>query len=101
MTLQELKEYRKEKNTPFYAELFCDDIWGDNGEDCASITILPKEEGWYLHYIRTQSGIPYPFAAHTSKIIDEYEKVLQDEEFYDYLLLHGLQDTFFEYLITV
>ncbi len=33
---------------------------GDNGEDCASVTIHPTKEGWHLHYIRTQSGIPYP-----------------------------------------
>lgn len=100
MRVQELASYRNEKNfsSPFYAELFCDDIWGDNGEDCASVTIHPTQEGWHLHYIRTQSGIPYPFAPHTSKIIDEYEKDVNDEQFYDYLLLHNLQEAFMDYI---
>lgn len=56
MRIQELASYRNEKNfsSPFYAELFCDDIWGDNGEDCASVTIHPTKEGWHLHYIRNK-----------------------------------------------
>ena len=103
MRIQELASYRNEKNfsSPCYAELCCDDIWGDNGEDCASVTIHPTKEGWHLHYIRTQSGIPYPFAPHTSKIVDEYEKDVNDEQFYDYLLLHNLQEAFMDYITTV
>ena len=57
MRVQELASYRNEKNfsSPFYAELFCDDIWGDNGEDCASVTIHPTQEGCifitYVHKV--------------------------------------------------
>ena len=82
----------------FIHDLFCDDIWGDNGEDCATVRIQPKQEYWHLHYTRTQSGIPYPFAQYTSIVIDNYEKQLNDDELVTFLTMHNLQNQFFHYI---
>ena len=85
------------RQTPFITDLFCDDIWGDNGEDCATIHIQPSKDTWHLQYTRTQSGIPYPFAKHTSIVIDTYEKTLTDEQLFTYIMMHNLQDQFMHY----
>lgn len=82
----------------FYTDLFNDDIWGDNGCDIASVTIHTTGSFWNIHYVRVQDGIPYPFAQHVSIVIDEYEKELNDEQFYDYLTIHNLLNEFETYV---
>lgn len=102
MNIHDLTNARKQCKiqTIFIHDLFCDDIWGDNGEDCATIHIQPKEDAWHLQYVRTQSGIPYPFAQHTSILINRYEKLLSDEELFTYLTMHHLQEQFSHYIKT-
>ncbi len=100
MNINDLTNARIENHIKdiFIQDLFCDDIWGDNGEDCATIRIQPKQDHWLLQYTRTQSGIPYPFAQHTSIIIDCYEKLLNDDELFTYLTMHHLQEQFLHYI---
>ena len=65
MKLQELSTYRKKLSSTdfiYRADLFSKAIWGDMGEDCASIHVSAQDDHWHLHFIRTQSGEPYPLA---------------------------------------
>lgn len=101
MTVQELAsihETLKQRNIPFYTDIFSDDIWGDMGVDTASVHVIAKQDGWHLHYIRTQSGIPYIFADYVSNIVDEYHKELTHEQFYDFLNLHNLLKEFTDFI---
>lgn len=72
----------------FYTDLFSKPIWGDMGEDSASIYLSVIDNTWHLHFIRTQSGEPFPLSETVCNVIDEYEKDLNDEELYDFLMLH-------------
>lgn len=80
----------------YYTELFSKAIWGDMGEDCASIHLQACEQGWLLHFIRTQSGEPYPLSDTVCNVIDEYEKLLSHEEVFDLLAMHRKLDEFEE-----
>ncbi len=103
MTVQDLASFHetlKQNNIPFYTDIFTDDIWGDMGVDTASVTVTANEDSWHIHYIRTQSGIPYIFADYVSNIVDEYHKDLSHEQFYDYLNLHNLQKAFADFMHT-
>ena len=103
MTVQDLASFHKtlkQNNIPFYTDIFTDDIWGDMGVDTASVSVTANEDSWHIHYIRTQSGIPYIFADYVSNIVDEYHKDLSHEQFYDYLNLHNLQKAFADFMHT-
>ena len=97
MKLQELSTYRKKLSSTdfiYRADLFSKAIWGDMGEDCASIHVSAQDDHWHLHFIRTQSGEPYPLADTVCNVIDEYEKDLDDEALFDLLSMHQLIQDF-------
>lgn len=97
MTLQNLKAYRArfaQTNHIFYTDIFSKPIWGDMGEDSASITLTVKDDVWHMQYIRTQSGEPLPLSDTVCNVIDEYEKDLNDEELFEFLAHHGIQKEF-------
>lgn len=97
MTLQQLANYRQhfqEHKTSFYTDIFSKAIWGDMGEDCASVTITTHENIWHIHFIRTQSGEPYPLSDTVCNVIDEYEKDVCDEELYEFLAHHSILKEF-------
>lgn len=91
MTVQELSNYRQNHADTafhFFTDIFTKAIWGDMGEDTASITLTIQKNHWHLHFIRTQSGEPYPLSETVCNVIDEYEKDLSDEELYEFLAHH-------------
>ena len=91
MTVQDLASFHKtlkQNNIPFYTDIF------------TSVSVTANEDSWHIHYIRTQSGIPYIFADYVSNIVDEYHKDLSHEQFYDYLNLHNLQKAFADFMHT-
>lgn len=93
MTLQQLSDYKQTfatKHFAFFTDIFTKAIWGDMGEDTASITLSVKDDAWHLHFIRTQSGEPYPLSETVCNVIDEYEKTLSDEEVYEFLAHHSI-----------
>lgn len=93
MKLQDLTSYRKQlqnQSFTYRADLFSKAIWGDMGEDCASITLTIQGEQWHLQFIRTQSGEPYPLADTVCNVVDSYEKQLNDEQVFDLLSMHQL-----------
>lgn len=97
MKLQDLSAYRTTLSTTdfmYRADLFSKAIWGDMGEDCASIHVCAKQDHWHLHFIRTQSGEPYPLADTVCNVIDEYEKDMDDEALFDLLSMHQLLQDF-------
>lgn len=97
MTLHDLATYRTrfvQKNYTFFTDIFSKPIWGDMGEDCASVTITADERQWHLHYIRTQSGEPLPLSDTVCNVIDEYNKLLSDEDLFEFLAHHGIQKEF-------
>lgn len=97
MKLQELSTYRETLSSTHFiyrADLFNKAIWGDMGEDCASIQVCAEQDHWHLHFIRTQSGEPYPLADTVCNVVDEYEKDLNDEELFDLLSMHQLIQDF-------
>lgn len=97
MKLQDLTNYRiqlAESSFVFRSDLFSKPIWGDMGEDCASITLTPQKDHWHLSFIRTQSGEPYPLAQTVCNVIDSYEKTLSDEQAFDLLSMHQLLQGF-------
>lgn len=81
-------------NKPFFTDIFTKSIWGGMGEDIASITLTVIDNSWHLHFIRTQSGQPYPFSDTVCNVIDEYEKNLSDEELYEFLAHHSILNEF-------
>lgn len=104
MTLQELSTYRQQLlNIPFsfYTDIFTKAIWGDMGEDTASVTLTIQNDGWHIHFIRTQSGEPYLLSDTVCNIIDEYEKDLSDDELYEFLAHHGILQEFDNYTKTL
>lgn len=97
MKLQDITTYRNkltDSSFMFRADLFNKAIWGDMGEDCASITLTAQKDHWHVSYIRTQSGEPYPLADTVCNVIDAYEKDLTDEQTYDFLSMHQLLQGF-------
>lgn len=97
MKLQDVTTYRKKltgSDFIFRADLFSKAIWGDMGEDCASITLTAQGDHWHVSYIRTQSGEPYPLADTVCNVIDSYEKELNDEQTFDFLSMHQLLQGF-------
>lgn len=97
MILQDLKIFHEicaQNDISYYTDLFSKSIWGDMGEDCASITIRTYKDQWLIHFIRTQSGEPYPLSETVCQVLDEYEKVLSHEALYDMLSLHRKLDEF-------
>lgn len=101
--MQEYKKIREvfyKKKLLYYTDIFSKPIWGDMGEDCASIRLTSNEEEWMLNFIRTQSGEPYPLSETVCNIIDQYEKVLNDNQLYDFLLLHNKLKEFQEFVDT-
>ena len=97
MKLQELSAYReqhKDTNFVYHCDLFSKPIWGDMGEDWASITLTIQQDHWHLSFIRTQNGEPYPLAKTVSNVIDAYEKQLSDEQVFDLLSMHQLLHDF-------
>lgn len=104
MTLQELSNYRyqlSDTSFSFFTDIFTKAIWGDMGEDTASVTLTLHSHHWHMHFIRTQSGEPYPLSDTVCNIIDEYEKDLSDEELYEFLAHHGILQEFMNYIETV
>lgn len=85
--------YIKKKHS-FFTDIFTKPIWGDMGEDTASITLTVIENTWHLHFIRTQSGEPYPLSETVCNVIDEYEKDLTDEEVFEFLAHHNIMKEF-------
>lgn len=101
MTKNELATIKtKHKDLSFYTDLFSKPIWGNMGEDSASIYLSVVHDSWHLHFIRTQSGEPYPLSETVCNIIDEYEKDLTDDEVYDFLMLHKKTKEFEDFLNT-
>ncbi|MEG0366382.1 MAG: hypothetical protein RR585_06075 [Coprobacillus sp.] len=101
MTKDNLKQYKTAiQSNQFYTDLFSKPIWGDMGEDSASIYLSVVDDSWHLHFIRTQSGEPYPLSETVCNIIDEYEKDLTDDEVYDFLMLHKKTKEFEDFLNT-
>ena len=92
--LSELRKYFAETKLQFFTDLYTKAIWGDMGEDCASIYLSANREAWHLHFIRTQSGEPYPLSENVCNVIDEYEKELNYNEAYDLLMLHNKMKEF-------
>lgn len=93
MNVNDLRTYRNEEkksNFIFRAELFNKAIWGDMGEDSAQISVSINNPYWHYSFIRTQSGDPSPFDDYVCNIIDQYEKDIDDEQFYDILAMHAL-----------
>ncbi len=104
MRTKELSAYRQQfSNIPFsfYTDIFTKAIWGDMGEDTASVTITIENDYWHMHFIRTQSGEPYPLSDTVCNIIDEYEKDLSDDRLYEFLALHGILQEFANYVNTL
>ena len=104
MTLQELKNYHSlflKHNACFYVEVIHDDIWRDAGVDSATVSVRANNDFWHLHYIRTQSGIPYFLAEYHSTVVDEYTKDFNDEALYDFLALHQQISNFAYYASTI
>lgn len=85
----------------FYTDLFSKPIWGDMGEDSASTYLSVMHNKWHLHFIRTQSGEPYPLSDTVCNVIDEYEKDLTDDEVFDFLMLHKKMKEFEEFMLHV
>lgn len=99
MTKNDLNKYKNAiQNDQFFTDLFSKPIWGDMGEDSASIYLSVVNDSWHLHFIRTQSGEPYPLSETVCNIIDEYEKDLTDDEVYDFLMLHKKTKEFEDFL---
>lgn len=91
MNLQELSDLKitvEQEQILYYTDLFTKAIWGDMGDDTASVEITVQQGKWHLHYIRTQSGEPYPLSPTVCNLIDEYNKYMSDSELYDFLTLH-------------
>lgn len=91
MNLHDIRNYKKimeQEERLYYTDLFTKAIWGDMGDDSASVEITVQEGEWFLHYIRTQSGEPYPLSPTVCNLIDEYTKCISDSELYDFLTLH-------------
>lgn len=83
------------KDLCLYSDIFCDDILNDLAIDCASIELKANQQGWNLHYIRTQTGwFHFDQDEQETFLIDEYHKQLNHEDLYMYLQLHGLQNDF-------
>lgn len=97
MTIQTIKDFKYKfinANHSFFTDIFAKPIWGDMGEDTASITLTVLNNTWHLHFIRTQSGEPYPLSETVCNVIDEYEKDLTDEELYEFLAHHNIMKEF-------
>lgn len=97
MTIQTIKDFKYKfinTNHSFFTDIFTKPIWGDMGEDTASITLTVLYNTWRLHFIRTQSGEPYPLSETVCNVIDEYEKDLTDEELYEFLAHHNIMKEF-------
>lgn len=91
MILQDITKTRTTYPTfHFHAEVLSRCIWGDMGEDSACVDIHVIEQGWSLHYIRTETGEPSAFDEFQCNVIDEYTKELQDEQLYEFLAHHAL-----------
>jgi hypothetical protein len=94
-TLKEAHALFLNKNLTYYTDLFCDDILNDTVCDCASIDLKANEEGWNLHYVRTQTGwFNFDQDEQETILIDEYNKKMNHDELYMYIQLHGLQSDF-------
>ena len=97
MTIQTINDFKNKFiiiNYAFFTDIFTKPIWGDRGEDTASITLTVVNDTWHLHFIRTQSGEPYPLSDTVCNVIDEYEKDLTDEELYEFLAHHNIMKEF-------
>jgi len=97
MTIQTINDYKNKfisSNYSFFTDIFTKPIWGDMGEDTASITLSVMENTWHLHFIRTQSGEPYPLSNTVCNVIDEYEKDLTNEEVFEFLAHHNILKEF-------
>lgn len=97
MTLQKLKLYKiafQEHAFTFFTDIFSKAIWGDMGEDCASVTISTTKDLWHIHFIRTQTGEPLPLSDTVCNVIDEYEKDLNNEELFEFLNHHNIMKEF-------
>jgi len=97
MTIQTINDYKNKfiiSNYSFFTDIFTKPIWGDMGEDTASITLTVMENTWHLHFIRTQSGEPYPLSDTVCNVIDEYEKDLTNEEVFEFLAHHNILKEF-------
>lgn len=104
MRTKELSAYRQQflgASFSFYTDIFTKAIWGDMGEDTASVTITIQNDCWHIHFIRTQSGEPYPLSDTVCNIIDEYEKDLSDDRLYEFLAHHGILQEFTNYVNTL
>lgn len=103
MKANELSTYRitmQKQGLTFYTELFSKAIWGDMGEDCASVYIKAVDNAWQIHYIRTQSGEPYPLSPTVTNVIDEYTKVFTDDDLYGFLSMHQCLHEFEQFMNT-
>lgn len=97
MQLQDIQFYRtlcKEKQIIYHTDIFTKFIWGDMGEDTASISIQIIDNHWHMHFIRTQSGEPSYNSGFMCNVIDQYERMWNDNELYTYLLDRSLCDEF-------
>ena len=84
-----------QKDLTSYTDLFCDDILNDTVVDCASIDLKATQEGWNIHYVRTQTGwFNFDQDEQETLLIDEYDKQMNHNELYMYIQLHGLQSDF-------
>ncbi|MEG0330424.1 MAG: hypothetical protein RR624_08330 [Longicatena sp.] len=99
MTKQDLVIFKQafiKHQYSFFTDIFSKPIWGDMGEDCASITLDVVQGHWHLHFIRTQCGEPLPLSDTVCNVIDEYNKELSDDELYEFLMLHNILKEFEE-----
>lgn len=98
MTVQKLSSLHSDfqmQQLAYHTDIFTKFIWGEMGEDVASITItaLPGSF-WKLTYIRTQNGEPYFGSGTISNLIDQYEKIFTHEQLYQYLIDRCIMDEF-------
>lgn len=86
--IHDAQRIMKAKDTTFYAILFQKDICNEMGEEEASVIIKAKEDGFNLHYLRSEVGTFDE--EEVSRIVDEYEKFMTCDELLDFLSLHQL-----------
>lgn len=95
--MEQMQAYRElfiQHELAYYADIFNKAIWGDMGDDTASISIQATDSCWKLSFIRTQSGEPSAYSGFVCQVIDEYEKQFNDQEMHDYLIFHNLWQDF-------
>ena len=97
--MQNAQKIMKDKNGSFFATIFHIDLCNDMGEDDATVTITALNDGFLVHYLRSESGVFND--EFDCRIIDEYKREMNCEQLLDYLVFHQLVSDFEGYLKTI